>query len=525
MVQNQTLDKLEKELSDIHTDLSLNYWNAANQGSEENFKKVLDSENKLNKFLADEGKYKQVQLAWEQTGIGSIKRALGLLVNDFKSKQVDTEILERINHLSNEIEKTYTGFRTDFENEKLTDNQVEDILKSSVDNRELESVWKAQKSIGRLVQDNIIDLINLRNQSAKHLGYKNYREMSFRLSELDPDFLDSFFEELAKRTNIPFKNLKKEIDIRLCDKYGLDESELMPWHYQNRFFQEVPDFLQIDLDSFFSDVDIEKVTVEYFESMGLEVEDINARSSLYEKPSKNQHAFCIQIDRLKSDIRVLCNLKPNSRWMNTNLHEFGHAVYDKYIESGMNWTLTTPAHIFTTEAIAMLFGRRVSDQKWIEDNTGKQVSDQNMDEIEKYLKAEQLIFIRWALVMYHFEKALYDNPKSDLNNIWWELVSEYQLINKPKNRNEPDWATKIHIATAPCYYQNYVLGEVFSVMIEDKLNEISANAGSWKSDKAVGQWLINNIFKFGALKPWRRLVLDSVGSELSAEAYCERISD
>ena len=57
-------------------------------------------------------------------------------------------------------------------------------------------------------------------------------------------------------------------------------------------------------------------------------------SDLYEKEGKNQHAFCTDIDNT-GDVRVLCNIKSNSYWMNTMLHEFGHAVYDKNIDTDL----------------------------------------------------------------------------------------------------------------------------------------------------------------------------------------------
>ena len=44
------------------------------------------------------------------------------------------------------------------------------------------------------------------------------------------------------------------------------------------------------------------------------VDDILARSDLYEKEGKNQHAYSFNIDR-KQDIRILCNIVPNMRWM------------------------------------------------------------------------------------------------------------------------------------------------------------------------------------------------------------------
>ena len=52
------------------------------------------------------------------------------------------------------------------------------------------------------------------------------------------------------------------------------------------------------------------------------------RSDLYARDGKSQHAFCIDIDH-EGDVRVLCNVEPSERWMDTMLHEFGHAIYDR----------------------------------------------------------------------------------------------------------------------------------------------------------------------------------------------------
>ena len=68
-----------------------------------------------------------------------------------------------------------------------------------------------------------------------------------------------------------------------------------------------------------------EVAVEFFDGVGLPVESILARSDLHEREGKNQHAFCIDVDR-SGDVRVLLNLKPTARWMSTVLHELGHVV-------------------------------------------------------------------------------------------------------------------------------------------------------------------------------------------------------
>ena len=41
----------------------------------------------------------------------------------------------------------------------------------------------------------------------------------------------------------------------------------------------------------------------------------------------------------------------------------------------------------------------------------------------KILRNELLIFSRWCQVMLRFEKSMYEDPKQDLNALWWDLVA------------------------------------------------------------------------------------------------------
>ncbi len=93
--------------------------------------------------------------------------------------------------------------------------------------------------------------------------------------------------------------------------------------------------------------------------MGFDIDTLIKNSDLYEREGKNQHAFCISIDR-KKDVRTLNNIKPNVQWMDTLLHEFGHAVYDLSIDQKLPWLLRSYPHFFATEAIALLMeGRHI----------------------------------------------------------------------------------------------------------------------------------------------------------------------
>jgi peptidyl-dipeptidase A len=116
--------------------------------------------------------------------------------------------------------------------------------------------------------------------------------------------------------------------------------------------------------------------------------------------------------------------------------------------------------------------------------------------------------------MYRFEKSMYENPDQDLNKLWWDLKSKYQLLKKPEGHNSPDWAAKIHTALYPIYYPNYILGYLFT---EQLSNYIKNNVG-----KEFGPYLIDKVFKPGRKCQWNELIEHATGEKLTAKYFARK---
>jgi peptidyl-dipeptidase A len=523
---------MKKELSDfiktfeakivpLTQQTNLAYWNAAISGDDEDFSLFEDLSVKLTEVYSDKRSFKTLKKIKDSGNLSDPldQRQLHLLYNAFLDNQVSPALMKKRIKLETEIEKKYNNFRVLLKGHEISDNEVENILKTSTDSAEVRETWEAHKKIGPLVAKDILELVKLRNKISVKLGFKNYHEMSLRLNDQHPAEVSALFDELDELTRDVFAGVKVEIDAFLSKKFSIPQADLCPWHYQNRYFQEAPVISSLDLDHYFADKNLETLTIEYYKGIGLDITDLIAKSDLYDKPGKNQHAFCINIDN-GGDVRVLCNLKPNQYWMNTMLHEFGHSVYDKYIDRELPYTLREPSHIFTTEAIAMLFGRFSTNPQWIQDMIG--ITDEEKQAITEdcfnTLRTEQLVFSRWVQVMYRFEKSMYEDPDQDLNMLWWNLVEKYQMIKRPADRDEPDWATKIHIATSPCYYHNYLLGELL-------IHSANVKLESFTNKKEVGAFLIENIFKPGSVYHWSELIERATGEALSARYYARQFVD
>ncbi len=515
----------------LYKESALASWNASISGKEEDYKKSEQVQLQMMKLVSDKkalAKLKEIKIS----GLISdslLARQLDVLYRTYIMAEADTAKLNAAVRMQTQIEMKYSNFRTEVKGKKISDNDVEDILKKSKNSTEQKEAWMAQKKIGPLVAGDLKKLVKLRNEIAKDLGFRNFHSMSLTLSDEDPKEVSKLFEELDSLTKGSYAEVKGDIDNYLMKYYGMkSKDELMPWNYQNRFFQEAPKIYDVDLDKYYTGKNLEVLTSTYYSGIGLPIDEMLKKSDLYEKPGKNQHAFCSDMDK-EGDVRVLCNIKPNSYWMGTMLHEFGHAVYDRYKDFSLPWDLRDPAQTFTTEAIAELFGRFSSNPQWLKDNAG--ISEEEKmkiaDNAFKSLRLQQLVFSRWAQLMYNFEKEMYANPDQDLNKLWWDLAEKYQMLKRPEGRNEPDWATKIHIATYPCYYHNYLMGEILAsqlyyYIVTNVIKSEDFRFQSFSNNKGVGEYLKAKIFMPANKYYWNEMIEKATGEKLTAKYYAKQ---
>ncbi|MGI9427621.1 MAG: M2 family metallopeptidase [Bythopirellula sp.] len=501
------------------------WWKANTTGNDKDFAEKEALEKRYNELLSSPAKFETLKGLQHDLGDPQLTRQMRLLYLEYLDKQVDVQLLNRMSAKANEIEKKFNVFRAKVGDKTLTDSEVRDVLKNSKDLDERKQVWEAAKQVGAEVAPDLRELVLLRNQAAQKLGFADFHVMQLQLNEQKQADVLALFDELDELTRQPFAQAKQEIDDRLAKQYGISVDELRPWHYHDPFFQEPQAVYAADLDAPFRNANILEICREFYDGIGLPIEDVLERSDLYEKPGKSPHAVCIDIDR-EGDVRVLANIKPNGYWMSTMLHELGHAVYSsKNIPADLPYVLRSDAHILATEGVAMMFERFCTDSSWLA-NYGVDVADAaQFDAASRRQRRDKLlIFSRWCQVMLRFEVALYKNPDQDLNHLWWNLVEEYQLLRRPDGREAPDYASKIHVVSAPAYYHNYMMGELFACQVHAAIVRDLGLSGQprdaiYTRDPAVGRFMNEKVFGPGRLYPWNELTRHATGAELNAQAF------
>ncbi|MEA3413913.1 MAG: M2 family metallopeptidase [Nanoarchaeota archaeon] len=505
------------------------YYNAITTGKEEFYKEYEKYALEMEDFFHNKENFEKIKDFLKKSNEDPIiKRQLEVLHDSYLGSQGEMDLLKKILEKSTQIEKRFNMFRAKVGEKELTDNEIKDILRKETDSEKLKAAWEGSKKQGEIVEKEILELIKLRNELAKNLGYENYYKMHLELGEQKEEEIEETFEELNNLTKDSFKKIKEEMDRILTDKYKISKEDLKPWHYQDLFFQEGPDIFDLKLEEI-ENSDVIKISEKFFEEAGLNVKDILEKSDLYEKPGKYQHACCIDLDR-EGDVRIVQSTKNDAYWAETTLHELGHAVYDKgYVYTDLPFLLKSSAHTFVTEAIALLFERNIFNRTFLEKFYGfnKEKLEKINEDLYKKMKLKQLVFSRWSQVMFNFERELYKNPDQDLNKLWWDLVKKYQMIEF--YRDKPDWASKIHIVGAPVYYHNYLLGNVLASQInnyiKEKILEDSSNNSLDYSNKKVGEYLNKEIFEHGQKYKWDKLIEKATGEKLNPKYYSKDFCD
>jgi peptidyl-dipeptidase A len=527
------LHRLTERLAPLERSLHLAYWAAATDARPETSAARQRAEEALLEVLADPELFAEVEAALggvrgtpggfpdgsgaEGDGDPLTRRALGKARLDLLARQIPADARAELVRLQAKVEAAFATVRGRMGEHELANSEIEQVLAASGDAVERQAAWEAGKQVGEVVADDVLALVELRNRVARGHGFRDWFAFSLATGDLDEAWLDGILDRVELATREPFLTAKAAIDKRLAARFGVGAGELRPWHYGDLFFQRYDGDAEADLGPLLAGRDIVELTVAAYDGMGLETRHLLDRADLKPRPGKDQHAFCLDIDRA-GDIRVLANVAPGEESLDTMLHEVGHAVYDDHVDRSLPWLLRCPPQPLATEAVALMLGRLRRDPEFLVAVLGADpaAAAALAAPSRQVLRTGQLVFARWCLVMVRFEQAMYADPGRDLATTWWDLVESLQELRRPEGRTTPDWASKIHLAVAPVYYQSYLLGELLAFQVDAAVREA---AGGFVGRPDAGAFLAERVFAPGASLTWRDLVVHATGRTLGPEAF------
>ena len=519
------------------------WWEASITGSEEAYDRMSEAEVETLKVSSDRDRFAKIESIYNDRGLKdpALKRQIEILYRDYLTNQLPEELLTEITEIKNRGKKGYSTFRPVVRGAELDPTEVQRILTEETDSALLEETWKATKSRAAGIIDDHRKLANLRNEAAAQLGFENYYTMAAFALDYDPDWLEEFFTEVAAVTEKPFRTLKTGvIDPALAAKYGVAIDSLMPWHYGNEYFQATPPGIyDLDLDSYYKKLNAEKVlaaAVDFYQSIGFDISEIIDRSSLYPRPGKTPHAHANKMDREKPGTSVLIMNLPEDPSPQTHdqtstlVHELSHDIHYEGVDHAMPY-LFLDILSQMTEAYAMLMERQVLTKDWLIRVLGMSAEDAEAASLTAFemLKAEELIFLRWCLVIYHFERTIYKDPDQDWGDLWWTYKEQFQLLRRPEGWDNHDPLAKYHLAAGrTAYYNHYAVGRFIAAQVAMEIAGLSGQDPRYAiyyGHEEIGSYLTDTFFPPGAKYGWLDNVRAVTGDPLDTKYWKAQILD
>lgn len=386
------------------------------------------------------------------------------------------------------------------------------------------------RSIEDLLKDSIVAMVHCRNALARQAGFEDYYDYQLARMDLDRDSLEGWFHAFDTMTETSFLHLKDEIALVLAERYGVSVAELRRGYYQKTFFQDIFNLYDIGQSRSYENKNVANLTAGFFESIGLYIRDILRYSDLRPRQGKAQFTHCYDLDN-RGDVRLLSSLEPNMESMCELLCQGGIALYRENISSTLPYLLKNMDYSVLCEGVGRLFRRMPFNVNWLQGmGLLYMPKDARRARLESYmnLHAQQLIFCRWGLVMYRFERALYQNPDQDLDRLWRNLEVRYQLISASAAAESANsgWVTKWHLVLRPCFYHNYLLGSAVACHLNAYIcDSILQTPDYWTPDymaaEEVGTFLKNKIFWHGDAYPWYEILERVTGRPFSLQYYAQ----
>lgn len=449
-------------------------------------------------------------------------------------------VKRRIAAETKQTEKLF-GFDFKINGKSVTTNEIDDVLRTSKDLSERLAAWEASKEVGKTLKDGLVTLRDLRNQTVQALGYKSYFEYQVSGYGMTVEEMLALLDRLSRELRPLYRQLHTYARYELAAKYGVKGvPDMIPAHWlPNRWGQEWSSMVEVegfDLDSVLESKKPEWLIEQaerFYVSLGFGKlpESFWSKSSLYPAPSganykKNNHASAWHMD-LQNDVRCLMSVIPNRDWYETTHHELGHIYYyQTYTNDDVPPLLREGANRAYHEAIGSQLGMAAMQRPFLS-HLGLLPEDAQVNDNDILLQEalNHIVFIPFSTgTMTRFEHDLYDQnlDENEFNARWWELAARYQGIVPPGPRGEEfcDASSKTHINNDAAQYYDYALSVVLLFQLHDHIaREIldqDPRQTNYYGNQEVGRFL-SEIMYPGASRDWRELLLDKVGSELSAE--------
>jgi peptidyl-dipeptidase A len=408
---------------------------------------------------------------------------------------------------------------------------IEKILATSRDPKELLSAWEGWHAIAPPMRKRYMRMVELANKGAREVGFADVGAMWRSNYDVPPADFAKEMDRLWQQVRPLYVSLHAYVRWKLAEKYGKDvvsEDAPIPAHLLGNMWSQQwnniypllapPDSASgPDVSAALRAKKVDALGMVhygegFFTSLGFEpLPSTFWQRSLFTKPRDRDvvcHASAWSID-FQDDLRVKLCLDQTAEDFTTVHHELGHNFYQRaynklppLFQNGAN----DGFHEAIGDTIALSVTPEYLKEIGLIDSVPPASADIGIL-LERSL--DKVAFLPFGLLVDQWRWKVFSGEikPADYNKTWWELRRKYQGIAPPVARSEADFdpGAKYHVA-ANVPYARYFLATILQFQFHRALCKEAGYTGplnrcSIYGNKAAGAKFAK-MLAMGESRPW-----------------------
>lgn len=504
-------------------------WEARRTGSPAAFKKKKDARLAMVKLLANADLYSTV-IALRTDGTLNdpfVARLARTMQDTFLPVQTDRAAVEKEVELEIFFEQTLRNHRVRVDGKELTTGEIRRILRTTTDSQEAERVWKAYMKLGKELAPKVRELVAVRNRIGDKEGH--YFRHHLYLARFATTNFYRFFNSLNHDMHDPYVETKKEIDKALAVKFGIEVSELRPWHYGDLYFRDAPATAVSDLDHLFEKTDLVSLARSYLDGIGLPCDNIIKRSEISTTSGMAVFPYRVGFDS-SGKVRVACDIEPTALGAENLFQSLAKAVYRENMKPDVPLLLRRPPYPTIDECIGSFAGSMVRNPEFLKNVL--HVDPKELQKLEETVKRTMRwrAFVRasWAQLLMRFELKMYGAPTSAYHDEWAKFFEENQGIMLPDGEYRYGYTLVPEILLRPVSHHGVLMGDLLVEqltvhLLKDVLEEDTGQRPCFAGKPKVGAFLREQLMAPADLYHWEQLVRERIGGSFTKDFYLRRV--
>lgn len=450
---------------------------------------------------------------------------------------------KELNDIATRLQSTYGKGRGTLEGKEISGSDIEEQMGLVRDPAKLKEMWTSwHNNVGRPMKQDYARLVEIANQGAKELGFKDTGAMWRSGYDMPPEDFAKMADGLWNEMKPFYQELHCYVRAELNEEYGDAvqpksgpiRADLLGnmWAQQwgNVYDIVAPakadkgyDLTELLVAKNYTPEQVIRTSEGFFTSLGFEaLPKTFWERSLITKPADREvvcHASAWNLDN-KDDLRVKMCTKVNGDDFVTAHHELGHNFYQRaYNQQPLLYM--GGANDGFHEAIGDFIALSVTPEYLVQIGLLEKAPSSEGDLGLLMSQAlDKIAFLPFSLVVDKWRWQVFSGEvtPANYNAAWNKLRTDYQGITPPVERTEADFdpGAKFHIpGNTP--YMRYFLAHI----LQFQFHEAACKQAGWTgplhrcsiyNNKEVGQKL-NAMLEMGASKPWPEALKVFTGSD------------